>query len=63
MEAGHAGLDGHPAAHLVELVSKTVTEAVPFLLQHTEGDLVLFLSNVLEAAEVRYHLMVGRVVP
>ena len=39
MEAGPAGADGVLAAHLVELVSKTVTEAVPLLLQHTEGDL------------------------
>lgn len=37
MEAGQAGVDGVLAAHLVERVSKTVIEAVPLLLQHTEG--------------------------
>ena len=39
MEAGPAGADGVLAAHLVELVSKTVIEAVPLLFQRMEGAL------------------------
>ena len=46
MEVGQAGVDGVLAAHLVERVSKTVIEAVPLLLQHTEGDLAqVHLAN------------------
>ena len=46
MEAGQVGVDGVLAAHLVERVSKTVIEAAPLLLQHTEGDLAqVHLAN------------------